>query len=451
MSLQKSRILAQSLLTHARLRVRLPRHPRITAAIGAIFLTTAATVFALATGEDNTPVLQQTVVEQLAIQANQIVDTGEWGYLREERVQRGDSITALMMRLGLDDSDAAVYLRTAAEAAPIHRQLAPGKVVSARSDANGRLLALIFPLNTADQVLVVERRGEHFVTHHEVLQLSTRIQHGSGEIRSSLFAAADAADIPDAIASQLADIFGGEVDFHRDLRRGDRFHLVYEMLYHQGQPVRAGRILAAEFTNDGKRYSAVFYKPSGDTKGGYYTPDGRSLRKAFLRSPLEFSRVTSGFSNARLHPVFHQMRAHKGVDYGAPIGTRVRAVGDGVVEIAGRQSGYGNIVVVRHAGRYSTAYGHLSGLAPGIKVGSRVSQGDVIAFTGQTGWATGPHLHYEFRIDGNQVNPLTIALPGTPPLAAADLARFRSTTAALQQQLALIKRDNSGATVTASR
>lgn len=450
MSLQKSRILAQSILRHAPKVGRLARHPRASLAVGLVSLTAAAAVFGLAPGEDTSPILQQTVIEQLAVNASQAIDTGTWGYLREERVQRGDTIAALLSRLGVADGQAATYLRTAPESAPVHRQLAPGKIVSARSDDAGRLLMLYFPLNSQDQVLIVERRGEGFATRTEALKLTTHVQQGSGEIRTSLFAAADAADIPDGIASQLADIFGSEVDFHRDLQRGDRFHLVYEMLYHQGQPIRAGRILAAEFINAGKRYSAVYYQASHDAKGGYYTPNGRSLRKSFLRSPLEFSRVTSGFSNARMHPVFHQMRAHKGVDYGAPVGTRVRAVGDGVVAFAGHQGGYGNLVVLRHSGNYSTAYGHLSRFAPGLKVGSRVSQGDIIAFTGQTGWATGPHLHYEFRIADQQVNPLSVNLPGTPPLATAELTRFRKDTAPLQAQLALIKRDDE-AVLTATR
>jgi len=202
--------------------------------------------------------------------------------------------------------------------------------------------------------------------------------------------------------------------------------------------VRTGRILAAEFINDGRTYSAVWFD-DGDGKGGYYTADGKNIRKAFLRSPLEFSRITSGFSSARFHPVLQEIRAHKGIDYGAPTGTRVRATGDGIVESIGRQGGYGNLVVLRHQSQYQTAYGHLSGFASGLRKGSRVSQGDVIGYVGSTGLATGPHLHYEFRVGGVHRNPLTVALPTALPLEANQLARFREQTQAMTQRIDMVR------------
>jgi murein DD-endopeptidase MepM/ murein hydrolase activator NlpD len=260
----------------------------------------------------------------------------------------------------------------------------------------------------------------------------------SGEIRNSLFGATDAAGIPDAIAIQLAEIFSTDIDFYRDLRKGDRFSLVYEVLSQRGQPVRTGRILAAEFTNDQKAYSAYWFQAE-DGKGGYYSADGKNLRKAFLRSPLEFSRVTSGFSSGRLHPVLNIMRAHKGIDYGAPTGTRVRSVSDGTVDFAGRQGGFGNLVVIKHQGAYSTAYGHLNGFAAGIRKGTRVNQGDTIGYVGQTGLATGPHLHYEFRVNAQQVNPLAVNLPSAVPLAAAQIGQFKSLTAPLRTELAVAR------------
>jgi len=265
----------------------------------------------------------------------------------------------------------------------------------------------------------------------------------SGEIRSSLFGATDSAGIPDAIATQLADIFGGDIDFHRDLRKGDRFTLIYEMYYHHGQGIRSGKILTAEFINGGKTYRAIHYQPQvNEGRGSYYSPDGKSLRKAFLRSPLEFSRVTSGFTSARFHPILQQWRAHKGVDYGAPTGTKVRATGDGVVEFAGKQGGYGNVVILRHNGRYSTAYGHLSGFASGLRTGSRVSQGEIIGFVGATGWATGPHLHYEFRIGGEQVNPLAAALPAATPLEGNQLVAFRQYASGQVSKLEMLKQSD---------
>jgi murein DD-endopeptidase MepM/ murein hydrolase activator NlpD len=218
---------------------------------------------------------------------------------------------------------------------------------------------------------------------------------------------------------QLADIFGGDIDFHRDLRAGGRFSVLYEMLTLEGRPLRGGRVLAAEFVNQGKTYRAVRFAE------GYYTPSGRNLRKAFLRSPLEFSRVSSGFG-LRMHPFLRSWRAHQGVDYAARTGTRVRAVSDGVVQFAGRNGGYGNVVVLRHQGPYSTLYAHLNGFARGIRAGARVAQGDPIGSVGQTGWATGPHLHYEFRVAGVARNPLQVVLPAAAPLAHHEQDAFRA-------------------------
>ncbi len=228
---------------------------------------------------------------------------------------------------------------------------------------------------------------------------------GSGTIRSSLFAATDDADIPDAVAVQIAEIFSGDIDFHRSLRKGDRFSVVYEVLEADGEPLRTGRVLSAEFVNNGKSYQAMWFQEPG-SKGGYYTLDGNSLRRAYLTSPMEFSRVTSGFK-MRFHPILQKWRAHLGVDYAAPTGTSVRSVGDGVVAFAGVQNGFGNVVILRHANHHETVYAHLSRI--GVRAGQRVSQGDHIGAVGATGWATGPHLHFEFRVNGVHQNPLTVA------------------------------------------
>jgi murein DD-endopeptidase MepM/ murein hydrolase activator NlpD len=359
-------------------------------------------------------------------------------FLREERVQRSDTVSSLITRLGITDREASDFIRQNPEAQAVSRQLRPGKLVTAKTGENGELHSLYFPLNGKDAALVIERRSGGFVASEQVLKLESQTVVKSGEIRSSLFGATDAAGIPDAIATQLAEIFGGEIDFHRDLRKGDRFSLVYETLSHRGQAIRSGRILSAEFTNNQKTYHAYWFQ-SEEGKFGYYTADGKSLRKAFLRSPLEFSRVTSGFTSARFHPVLQTWRAHKGVDYGAPTGTRVRSVADGVVEVAGRQGGYGNLIVLKHQGTYSTAYGHLSGFASGIRKGARVSQGDTIGYVGQTGLASGPHLHYEFRVNSQQVNPLAVTLPTAIPLEAAQLGRYKASITPLRAQLELAK------------
>ena len=343
--------------------------------------------------------------------------------------------------MGIADRDALGFIQQNREAQIIARQLRPGKTVTAKTGHDGELIALFFPLNGKDATLVVERRENGFVAAEKSLQLAKQVQIKSGEISNSLFGATDAADIPDAIATQLADIFSGDIDFHRDLRKGDKFSIVYESLTHHGQHMRSGRILAAEFINNGKTYKAFWFEAE-EGKGGYYTTDGKSLRKAFLRSPLEFSRVTSGFSNARVHPVLQVTRAHKGIDYGAPIGTRVRAVADATVEFAGRQGGYGNLIILKHQGNYSTAYGHLNGFSSGMRKGAKVNQGEIIGYVGQTGLSSGPHLHYEFRINAQQVNPMTAVLPAALPLETAQLTRFRSVTEPFRTHLDFAKQVN---------
>ena len=434
MNKQKSRILAHSHPAIERLR----RHRWLAAGLGSTTLLGMVAAFALVAPGDEGSVKLQTVLEQLSTPTTSLANTDRPTFLHEETIQRSDTLSSLTTRLGISDQDALEFMRSDSKTQSIARQLRPGKVVAAATKMNGELVALYFPLNGQDAMLVVERRGGSLTSTEQVLQLETQTVVKSGEIRSSLFSATDDAEIPDAIATQLAEIFGADLDFNRDLRKGDRFFLVYETLTHHGQTVRTGRILSAELINDQKVLSAYWFQAENG-KGAYYTADGKNLRKAFLRSPLEFSRVTSGFANARLHPVLQTWRAHKGIDYGAPTGTRVRAVADGTVVSAGRQGGYGNLIVVRHQGAYSTAYGHLNGFAAGIRKGSRVSQGDTIGYVGQTGLATGPHLHYEFRVNNQQINPLALAVPTSIPLEPSQMGRFKVATSSLRGQLELAK------------
>lgn len=369
-------------------------------------------------------------IERLATPASE--------YVHEERFQRGDTLSSLLDRLGVDEDDTRRLLGSS-QATSSLRNLRPGMTVQAKTSEQGELIALSF-LSPRDQIVSIHPEGSSFAVTEQLAGLTPTVQMKSGEIRSSLFAATDDANIPDAIAMQLADIFAGDIDFHRDLRKGDHFTVIYEMLGHQGRTVRPGRLLAAEFTNQQRVFRAVWYQEPG-SKGGYYTPEGKNLRKAFLRSPLEFSRVTSGFS-MRFHPILQQWRAHKGVDYGAPSGTRVRATSDGVVDFAGSQGGYGNVVVLRHGNGMTTWYAHLSGFAKGLRVGSRVSQGDTIGSVGQTGWATGPHLHYEFRVNNEHRNPMTIALPAADPITPERLQGFRTATAEHASRLDLLRGTN---------
>jgi murein DD-endopeptidase MepM/ murein hydrolase activator NlpD len=351
-------------------------------------------------------------------------------YVREDRLRRGDTLAAFLARLGIADEHVERLLRLR----PL-RLLAPGADVTAKVSAEGTPFELSF-LAGRDTLVWIALQGGRFVVGEERARLETVEAMGSSAIRSSLFAATDAAGIPDAIAIQLAEVFGGDIDFHRDLRQGDRFSVVYEMHLLAGRPVRAGRLLAAEFVNRGRTFRAVHFA-GWSGRSGYYAPDGRNLRKAFLRSPLEFSRVSSGFG-MRVHPFLRQWRAHRGIDYAAPAGTRVRAVGDGVVEFAGARGGYGNMVVVRHYGQYSTAYAHLSRIARGAQRGARVAQGDVLGLVGRTGWATGPHLHYEFRVAGESRDPRTLAMPAGQPVAPQEMAAFRRHAEPLATRLDLL-------------
>ncbi|WP_207301911.1 M23 family metallopeptidase [Rhodocyclus tenuis] len=409
------------------------------AGIGAFSLLGMMAAFATAPADNANNVAQQTIVETLDALAPQLVGvSADNEYLREERVQRGDTLSSLLIRLGVNDAEAFNFIRNDPRTQQIARQLRPGKAVSVRTGEGGDLHTLYFPLNGKDASLVVERRNGRLEASEQAMTLEARTVFKSGEIRYSLFGATDTAGIPDAVATQLAEVFGADIDFLRDLRKGDRFSVVYEMLQHRGQFVRSGRILAAEFVNNQKTFTAYWHTTS-DGHGGYYSRNGESLRKAFLRSPLEFSRVTSGFTSARFHPVLQTWRAHKGVDYGAPIGTSVRTVADGVVEFAGQQSGYGNLLVIRHSGAYSSAYGHLKGFAAGIRKGTSVQQGETVAYVGQTGLATGPHLHYEFRINGQQVNPLAVNLPPATPLDPKQLASFRNSLPAQDELMQLAR------------
>ena len=362
------------------------------------------------------------LIESLAIRPDAVPEPKS--YVREDVYQRGDTLPAFIERLGIEGPHIAKLAKLRAL-----QQLRPGTHVRAEVSTDGEPIALSF-LGGRDSLIkiVAEANGYYRVTDDRA-QFQTQIEMKSGLIRSSLFAATDDANIPDSIAMQLGDVFSGDIDFHRDLRKGDRFSVIYELHYLNGRPVRAGRVLAAEFTNNGKTFRAVHYG------NGYYAPDGKNLRKAFMRSPLEFSRVSSGFGMRR-HPIAQAWKKHEGIDYAAPTGTRVRAVGDGVVEYAGPKGGYGNVVILRHHGQYATVYAHLSRVA--VRKGARVAQNDTIGAVGQTGWATGPHLHYEFRVAGQARNPFSIAMPSANPVAQQDLPAFRNHAAALVERLDLL-------------
>ena len=378
----------------------------------------------------------RTITRALPLPAVAADDSADGPYWREERVTRGDTIGSLLARAAVVDADAMEFLRNDATARALY-QLKPGRPLAVATDDDGRLTGLRF-LSADGQLLSIARTGSGFVATRKAPPDDTRLTLRAGEIQSSLFAAADAAELPDSVTLALADIFGGDIDFYHDLRRGDRFAVLYETRYVNGEPAGTGRVVAAEFDNGGRTLRAYLWRAPDGTEG-YYNEDGRNSRNAFLRSPMEFSRITSGFTMARFHPVLHTMRAHKGTDFAAPIGTPVRATADGVVTFVGQQTGYGNVIMLKHDGRYSTVYAHLSRFAGETRQGVRIHQGETIGYVGQTGWATGPHLHYELRVDGEPRDPMTVALPMATPVGDQQRAAFAAAIAPLAGELAVVR------------
>lgn len=443
--------IAQRRERHANLSPEELRKSRLLSLAAATSLFGAVAAFAVAPLAPDAALLPtQMVSEELTLQladAPLVGADAQQVFHYEERIRTGDSLASLLVRLGVNDANAERFIRADSTARFLY-QLRPGRTVRAETDVNGGLVKLVYvhtPVAADSQPLVanrstalqVVRDGAGFRAEQVAIDNERRLEMRSGEIFNSLYGATDAAGIPDAVANQIAEIFAGDIDFYRDLRRGDQFRVIYEMFYQGGEAARAGRVLAVEFVNNSKTHQAVWYESAGQS-GSYYGFDGRSLRRAFLRSPLEFSRISSGFGG-RMHPIAQTWRAHTGVDYAAPTGTPVRTTGDGTVDFAGSQSGYGNVVIVRHNGVNTTLYGHLSRFAPGVRTGARVSQGQVVGFVGMTGWATGPHLHYEFRVNNRPLNPLTVTLPQSVPLAQEQLPTFKTRTASFGRQIELLR------------
>ena len=346
-------------------------------------------------------------------------------------VGRNDTLDAIFRRMALDTADLAAIRHL-----PGIRQsldfLKPGDAIKL-THSDGEIRALTRKVSET-QTLQVVRGDAGFAAKMIDNPVETRIRTATAAIDSSLFQAAEAADISDIVALKLANVFAWDIDFVLDIRDGDRFTVVYEQIYQDGKYLHDGEVLAAEFVNSGKVYRAVRFVTDAGT-AGYYTPDGLAMRKAFLRAPVEFTRVSSVFNPHRLHPILNRIRGHMGTDYAAPMGTPVHAAGDARVSFAGQRNGYGNAVVLAHSNRESTLYGHMSRFAKHVRVGTRVQQGDVIGYVGMTGLATGPHLHYEYLVNGVHKNPQTVHLPGAEPLHAEMLEKFRHLTAPLLADL----------------
>jgi murein DD-endopeptidase MepM/ murein hydrolase activator NlpD len=342
-------------------------------------------------------------------------------------VNRNDTMDRLFRRFELNLADLAT-LRGLPELRSQLDRLKPGELLRLMH-RGGELVGLERKLSDSE-TLKVTRDANGFSSDVLENPLEIRTRTASATIESSLFQAAADASLDDRVAFELAEIFQYDIDFVLDIQQGDRFTVVYEEVFQDGEPLRTGKILAAKFVNEGREYRAVLYTDA-QNKADYFTPDGRSLRKAFIRAPVQFSRISSRFNPSRRHPVLNTIRAHRGVDYAAPVGTPVRAAGDGRVRFAGRQGGYGNVIELEHGSGVVTVYGHLSRFASRLHRGQRVDLGQVIGYVGKTGLATGPHLHYEYRIRGAHKNPQTVALPNAEPIAATERDRFLAATADL--------------------
>jgi murein DD-endopeptidase MepM/ murein hydrolase activator NlpD len=358
-------------------------------------------------------------------------------YWQTVTVRPGDSLSAIFDRTSVSPRTLYRIMQLGDDVKALKR-IHPGEEIELQLDGDGQLVALKYQPNEI-RTLRIKRRGKDYALEIEEHPVERRLVHRSGVINESLFQGAQSAGVSESIVMEMAEVFGWDIDFALDIRKGDRFAVVYDEVYKDGRKIADGDILAAEFVNQGRRFQAIRYTdPSGKT--GYFTPAGKNVKKAFLRSPVKFSRISSRFTLKRWHPVLKRWRAHRGVDYAAPTGTPVRAAGDGKVTIAGKKGGYGNAVFIQHGGSYTTVYGHLSRFGRGIHSGTRVRQGQVIGYVGSTGLATGPHLHFEFRVNGVHRNPLTVKLPDGKPVAPEYWDHFRAETLELADTLELLDR-----------
>ena len=364
---------------------------------------------------------------------------------QELTVKSGDSMSRLFKRAGLTSRQLDEVMRSG-EAAKKLTKIFPKDVIRVLTDDDGQLQALRYEINP-ETYLMVERENGELVAKELKHLVETRVAHAQGTIDSSLFMAANEADISENIIMELAGIFGWDIDFALDIRKGDSFKLLYEQIYRNGEKIKDGEILAAEFINDGEVYRAVRYSNPESNRTEYYSPDGKSLRKEFLRTPVNFTRISSRFTNKRYHPVLKKWRSHKGVDYAAKRGTPIRAAGDGKVTFKGTKGGYGRVIMIQHGSKYTTVYAHLNSYNKNIRTGRKVKQGQTIGYVGSSGLATGPHLHYEFRVNGVHRNPQTVRLPSSQPVPEKHMAKFQLATAPVLAQLDLLTQDTQVALV----
>ncbi len=353
-------------------------------------------------------------------------------------VKRGDSLAAIFKRSGLSAGDLHTIMKLGKETKRL-RNVQPGQTFRFLLDEDNDLQTLLYEVNQLE-TLAIHRDGDNFIASYHHRDVEKRINHASAIVTSSLFEAGRDAGLPDSLTMELANIFGWDIDFALDIRQGDHFTVIYEEHFLNGKKINNGAVLAAEFINQGRSYKAIRYTDASN-RSDYYSPDGLSMRKAFLRTPVDFRRISSRFGK-RKHPVLNRMRMHKGVDYAAPRGTPIRAAGDGKIVHKGRKGGYGRTVIIQHGGRYSTLYAHMKSYRRGIYVGKRVKQGQIIGYVGSSGRATGPHLHYEFRVNGAHRNPLTVKLPSAKPINRKYKSAFVQHAQIMISQIEMFKETN---------
>lgn len=423
--------------------VALKKHSKqVSALVAALMLGGAGGAYALAslTPDPSLIPVRHVVqtVEHALLDSSEARDLAPLHLYRSDVTLANDTIDTLLLRLGVDDVQAAAFLRTDKL---VRQELLnrSGRSVTAQTlqDHSLTKLQARWSNDDSDQFsrLVIEKSADGFVARIESAPVEITASLASGTITSSLFAATDDAGLPDALAVQIAEIFSGDIDFRRSLRKGDRFSVVYEAVQGDGETLRTGRVLSAEFVNKDKVFQAMWFQAPGTDakKGGYYDLQGQSLSHAFLSSPVRFSRVSSGFA-MRFHPILKQWRRHLGTDFAASRGTPARTVGDGVVEFAGAQNGYGNVVIMRHRDNIQTVYAHLSKIL--VRRGQQVNQGENVGLVGSTGWATGPHLHFEIRVNGVQKNPMAMAQRSqTIPIPDSAKGQFQELAAHVRSEL----------------
>ncbi len=356
------------------------------------------------------------------------------------KIKKGESLSVIFSKLNLSKKD----LHSITHANDLGKQFAsirPGKSLVVNTDVDGLLQQLIYQKNSIDTLEATRSNDGTFDIEIISKPTERRINNAHATINSSLFIDGKEAGLSDKTIMQLANIFAWDIDFALSLRKGDQFTVVYEELFADGKKIDSGNIISAEFVNQHHSFTAVRFEDKNGN-ASYFTPEGKSMRKAFLRTPVDFARISSRFNLKRKHPVLNRIRAHKGVDYAARTGTKIKTTGDGKIIFRGRKGGYGRVVIVQHGQKYSTLYAHMSNFRKGQRAGSHVKQGDIIGYVGKSGLATGSHLHYEFRVNGVHRNPLTVKLPHAEPIKDSLLAEFKERTQPLLTKLNSAKASN---------